>query len=1170
MNKLSLIFSVLAINTLLSSSLYANNSPQQISLLTQIKNGENAFREDIVEEALFRLELIDANNPDFIAAKVRYYLRQGETEKADELIVSLKKISPNSDALKEALVGQHLSSTDGINLLQEARQAVKDDNHALAVTLYDKLFEGTYPTISLHIEYLNVYFYAPNKKEETLEKLKSLYEENPDNALVIETLARRYFYFGKTENSFSLLTQLSGKGKENELIAANLWLYEVQNWPTSTKSISALERMIGLFPTAKEQRESAKKILLKQQQQMKDPAFYSRAEGMRILGSKSAKEQKLALPLLLKGLKNKSNDAELLGEIGLIYSQQGQYNQAVKFLSAALNADKNHKDSIYWREGLNSNKYWSLISFADKAIEDGQYQKAQSYFFTALKINPKGIQALIGLGNTYAHEKEFQKAEQYYLSAFQFDEKNINAIQRITELYFLQSSDKAYQFLESLSPAQKRLVNDKGPYLYSKVLGDLAEQADKKKDTDIAIKVRQQILQLDPDNLWNSYHLAKSYYTLNDAQKAENIIQAVTRNNPNNPDAFYIKSLYYFTNDQSNNALKVINSLPRSQWNENIEELHQQLEFNQVLVDALKLKQAGHEQEAILLIQKLPDTASNKIRKLSLLSDWHLENNQFQRALEGYQQILATEPENESAQVGEIQALLGLNKSYQAMTKIKAISDSRVLETYSINNQRQIANILAESGDIEQANKIFNHLIDKNPALANEDSALVLRDSARVLGKNNQRDVALDRYAKAMVALGMTDSMPENRERLTYLTKHNETDSWLESSIRSDTEDLAKKDDVRFTLEYDYWGSSGKSGYSKLRAQTTMLQSDIPLVDGSLFLRIDNVNLNSGHLKNSEGQEFGTCYDVACSGDKKQRYSGNSLAIGWKNDSLRFDIGTTPLGFEVTDWVGGIEYSDKIGDVGLTFNAHRRPIASSLLAFGGQKDPNTNITWGGVRRTGIGLSGSHDLGGRHGFWGDVTGDVITGKNVANNESLRWMGGYYYKVINDSDRQVSIGLSNMLWHYQKDLSGYTLGQGGYYSPQQYISFGLPINYRQRNEDWSWELAGSVSWSYSHTKDENRYPVSRLIEANNLSGSDKDILRSSGNSKGKYGQSIGYTTTFLVERRITPNWFIGASIDIQQAKDYTPSHALLYLRYSVDGWSGNLDIPPQPLVPYADFK
>jgi hypothetical protein len=68
---------------------------------------------------------------------------------------------------------------------------------------------------------------------------------------------------------------------------------------------------------------------------------------------------------------------------------------------------------------------------------------------------------------------------------------------------------------------------------------------------------------------------------------------------------------------------------------------------------------------------------------------------------------------------------------------------------------------------------------------------------------------------------------------------------------------------------------------------------------------------------------------------------------------LERDIGTTPMGFNVVDVVGGLSYSSDVGPVGYTVNVHRRPISSSLLSFGGQKDSNshTGTTWGGVRAT---------------------------------------------------------------------------------------------------------------------------------------------------------------------------------------------------------------------------
>ncbi|EFA7731977.1 BCSC C-terminal domain-containing protein, partial [Escherichia coli H46] len=70
-------------------------------------------------------------------------------------------------------------------------------------------------------------------------------------------------------------------------------------------------------------------------------------------------------------------------------------------------------------------------------------------------------------------------------------------------------------------------------------------------------------------------------------------------------------------------------------------------------------------------------------------------------------------------------------------------------------------------------------------------------------------------------------------------------------------------------------------------------------------------------------------------------------------------------------------------------------------------------------------------------------------------------------------------------------------------------------------------------------------------------------------GGSSQGFGYTARALLERRVTSNWFVGTAIDIQQAKDYAPSHFLLYVRYSAAGWQGDMDLPPQPLIPYADW-
>ncbi len=200
-----------------------------------------------------------------------------------------------------------------------------------------------------------------------------------------------------------------------------------------------------------------------------------------------------------------------------------------------------------------------------------------------------------------------------------------------------------------------------------------------------------------------------------------------------------------------------------------------------------------------------------------------------------------------------------------------------------------------------------------------------------------------------MVAGGITPTLPQGNDSYTYLTRNNPSDDWLKRGIRSDAADLYRQQDVNVTLDHDYWRSSGTGGISDFNAHDTMLQMDMPLYDGRAFLRTDTVQLDAGRFSTDGSgkyyETFGTCNTQGCRGDEHQKTTGTSVAAGWKNDRWAADIGTTPMGFEVVDWTGGLAYSGDWNHIGWTLAASRRPISSSLLAFGGAKDPNTGTTW---------------------------------------------------------------------------------------------------------------------------------------------------------------------------------------------------------------------------------
>jgi hypothetical protein len=77
-------FITLSLGSALLPQAQAATTPAEEHLLEQVRLGEASQREDLVRQSLYRLELIDPNNPELIAARMRYLLRQGDTAGAQK------------------------------------------------------------------------------------------------------------------------------------------------------------------------------------------------------------------------------------------------------------------------------------------------------------------------------------------------------------------------------------------------------------------------------------------------------------------------------------------------------------------------------------------------------------------------------------------------------------------------------------------------------------------------------------------------------------------------------------------------------------------------------------------------------------------------------------------------------------------------------------------------------------------------------------------------------------------------------------------------------------------------------------------------------------------------------------------------------------------------------
>lgn len=454
---------------------------------------------------------------------------------------------------------------------------------------------------------------------------------------------------------------------------------------------------------------------------------------------------------------------------------------------------------------------------------------------------------------------------------------------------------------------------------------------------------------------------------------------------------------------------------------------------------------------------------------------------------------------------------------------------------------------LLEAGAASQAVEHYQYVLAREGTLEPNDYRGLAR-AWQASGGDPQQ--ALDWYAQGMIGAQLLSAQAMDKKRdnvaFTRAMRFQEKDDWLASGLRRDAQTLYEQQNPTIKLHNDHWWrNDGTEGVSRLRANTTILQLEYPIKQGRGFIRADHVRMDAGTLKVSENGvysgEFGTCNEGSgCSKDLKQKTSGTGFAIGWEGERLAFDIGTTPQGFAVKNWTGGVSYRGSLNQLGYKITLSRRPMSNSLLSFAGAKDPRTGKVWGGVMATGAALSLSWDQGEENGVWADLSADKLTGKNVKSNKRVRLMGGYYRRLVNELNEVLSVGVNLMHWQYQKGLGDYGFGQGGYYSPKRYQSVSLPISYAKRTQNWSFLIQASGSFSGAK------------------------------NHAGRSSSGFGYTLNTVIERRINKHVVLGAGLDLQHSKDYAPSRGMLYLRYTFEPWQGSMPLGPEPMLPYADFK
>lgn len=281
---------------------------------------------------------------------------------------------------------------------------------------------------------------------------------------------------------------------------------------------------------------------------------------------------------------------------------------------------------------------------------------------------------------------------------------------------------------------------------------------------------------------------------------------------------------------------------------------------------------------------------------------------------------------------------------------------------------------------------------------------------------------------------------------------------------------------------------------------------------------------------------------------RAQSDAGMALELAYRGDGVDLDIGSTPLGFEETNLVGGLRWHPKVTEnTELSVSAERRAVKDSLLSYAGTRDHVSGESWGGVVKTGGSLGFAYDDEDT-GFYGSLGAYRYTGTNVADNQSVEASLGGYVRALRTENSSLQTGVHVNFMDFDENLSHHSFGHGGYFSPQNHVSVAFPVNYRLDSGKVSY-TAGITPGFQSYSEQASDYfPTDGATQELMDLLADVGVVpesRYSAKSESGFGLTLGAGAEYEINDSVR----VGGKLGYDTFGDYNETSGMLYMNYQL---------------------
>lgn len=1159
MNKVKALssFIILASLGLLNSSSMAATDNEQFNEHRILLEKQAVFATkhknlSLEQAALSRLALIMNNDsPEYRLMFIRSLFRQGGNAK-DAATLHIRDLCnrfSDSFACKQAKALEEINTAEMKLKLQPFYMYETNSNYIEAVKAIEDLFGGAPIEEGLRFRYLIMLGHVEGRENEAIRGLKTIMDEDPSNTYLATQIP-------------ALINTFRVNGLTNSAIRH----FHISHYRQDVKR--DIEKALKIDPNGPQSaylREMLTEIeyweYIDAGDVFLEKGNYQKAIQSYKLASKKDETSPYAYIGMARCASN-MKDFAMLEEYSALaikysYNESKGEQQRITKLMQSLKAD------IYIAnadEALKNNDQKQATKELEKALALDKDNPWLYYKMASLKAETHGTEegeaVFLSLGQNKLKRPEYTYPYAQYLS-------NIGNYQKaITVMGNLCKKNDYKEFCTSL--------NDQ--LLFEKLEQDI-QKAENDGDLKRAREIRLKLLAQNKSNPWLVYAVAKSFADNQQNKEALMIFDYyVAPEDLKTVDYAYPYALILNKVGKTDEALSQLE--PHKDNDQKCADLYNSIQMTRRVEALENAYQIGTNNDKARIKDELQKLDAIEARKA--LAGIYYNEEDYASALDLYKKIYEDESRNSNTSNNSydfyllriLECAQEINDSKEE-SKALGLIESRYNQL-SFSDKRSYAKLLSKANQTKRSIEVYKDLEETIFLTANIDArekAWLYRDMAQSMPKTSVSE-----------RLQYTKNGLESYSEISYsddyiFTKNLRTtdtpnDDWLYESLKTNASDLYLLDAWRVVAGFQYLRDSGHAGYSDSRGQLYILNISKGLFGGRLQFQTDTYKLNVGKTSNLAYEDmFGTCFATGCEKREHSR-TATTIALGWDGYGFNVNLGTAPKidnngNYSTNAIVGSFGYSFDIDKFTMELKAYKKAKDNSLLTYYGDVDPNTGRGFGAVKATGIRFDLGYSFNEYSGLWGNTQYEVLRGQNVEDNSDYRIMGGYYNHLIYQPNRRLTIGPSAMYWSYDKDLSGYTFGQGGYYSPQQYLSTGVSLTWRERTDNWTWKLRGSISESYSKTDAISRYPGGFLNTYEQMSISDIDTKSTSDSS-----WSFGTELEGAVEYRVGYGVSFGASGKIAKSKDYDPSYAMLYLKW-IPNWNGDLPLGPEEPIRYTEW-